>query len=313
MKEESRLQYKRIAPAALHALKEALTSVFWYKQDLKNFLILSLYDVRIVSLLNWDDHKRNIVSQLIEYLVRKEDKHQRQLLQLMIDVVKMTDFSHLERLDDGRNKATRAREDVNVLRAQIGALERAFDDVRESERRRDEARKNQMATTAVREKLEELRDKYCVLISSADLQARGYRLEEILRELFELFDLDPRASFRIAGEQIDGAFSFEGTDYLIEAKWQQALVGASDLDSLHGKLGRKLENTLGLFVSVNGYSQDGVDVCSSGGRKLIILMDGSDLMAVLEARIDLPQLLLRKRREAAQTGNIYLRIHEILT
>ena len=29
-------------------------------------------------------------------------------------------------------------------------------------------------------------------------------------------------------------------------------------------------------------------------------------------RIDLIQLLLRKRREASQTGNIYLRIHEIL-
>lgn len=37
-----------------------------------------------------------------------------------------------------------------------------------------------------------------------------------------------------------------------------------------------------------------------------------DLMAVLEARIDLIQLLLRKRRHASQTGNIYLRIHEIL-
>jgi hypothetical protein len=44
----------------------------------------------------------------------------------------------------------------------------------------------------------------------------------------------------------------------------------------------------------------------------MILMDGSDLMAVLEARIDLIQLLLRKRRHASQTGNIYLRIHELL-
>jgi hypothetical protein len=35
-------------------------------------------------------------------------------------------------------------------------------------------------------------------------------------------------------------------------------------------------------------------------------------MAVLEGRIDLIVLLLRKRREAAQTGNIYLKIHEIL-
>jgi len=44
----------------------------------------------------------------------------------------------------------------------------------------------------------------------------------------------------------------------------------------------------------------------------MILMDGSDLMAVLEGRIDLLQLLLRKRRYAAQTGNIFLGIHEIM-
>lgn len=68
---------------------------------------------------------------------------------------------------------------------------------------------------------------------------------------------------------------------------------------------------LGLCLSVNGFSEDGVKAHSSG-RRLMILMDGSDLMAILEGRIDLIQLLLRKRREASQTGNIYLRIHEIL-
>jgi hypothetical protein len=41
-------------------------------------------------------------------------------------------------------------------------------------------------------------------------------------------------------------------------------------------------------------------------------MDGADLMAVLEERIGLPQLLLRKRRHAAQTGNILLKSADIL-
>ncbi len=35
-------------------------------------------------------------------------------------------------------------------------------------------------------------------------------------------------------------------------------------------------------------------------------------MAVIEGRIDLIQLLLRMRRHASQTGNIYLRIHDIM-
>ncbi|WP_132978630.1 hypothetical protein [Thiobaca trueperi] len=98
---------------------------------------------------------------------------------------------------------------------------------------------------------------------------------------------------------------------MLEAKWQQSLVAANDLDGMAGKLSRKLENTLGLFLSINGFSEDAVTAHSSG-RRLLILMDGSDLMAVLEGRIDLVQLLLRKRRKAAETGNIYLRIHEII-
>jgi hypothetical protein len=159
--------------------------------------------------------------------------------------------------------------------------------------------------------LNNLNREYLQLLTESNAQQRGYRLETILRKLFELFDLDPRASFRIVGEQIDGAFTFDNTDYLFEGKWQQELVGAADLDVLAGKLSRKLDNTLGLFLSINGFSEDGVKAHSSG-RRVMILMDGSDLMAVLEGRIDLIQLLLRKRREASQTGNIYLRIHEVL-
>lgn len=129
--------------------------------------------------------------------------------------------------------------------------------------------------------------------------------------LFGIFDLDPKASFRTAGEQIDGSFSFEGTDYLFEAKWEDKPTERRDLDTFDGVIRRKLENTLGLFLSINGYSEDGVKTYS-GGRSLMILMDGADLMAVLEGRIDLVTLLLRKRRHASQTGNIYLKVHELL-
>ncbi|MCP9469535.1 MAG: restriction endonuclease [Nitrospira sp.] len=150
-----------------------------------------------------------------------------------------------------------------------------------------------------------------MLVGNDEPQKRGSRLEKVLKDLVQLFDLDPKASFRITGEQIDGAFSFEGTDYLLEAKWQREPIGAAELDGMAGKLSRKLDNALGLFLSINGYSEDAVKAHSSG-RRLVILMDGSDLMAVLEGRIDLVQLLLRKRRHASETGNIYLRIHEIL-
>jgi hypothetical protein len=150
------------------------------------------------------------------------------------------------------------------------------------------------------------------LVVSQNVQGRGFELEKVMYDLFELFDLDPKASFRNTGEQIDGAFSFDGTDYLFEAKWQQELANAAALDGFAAKVRRKLENTLGVFLSINGFSQDGIAAHSSGGA-VVILMDGADLMAVLEERIDFVSLLLRKKRHAAQTGNIYLRFHEIAT
>lgn len=307
-----RVTGKKIAPAALHALKEALALVYWYKSDLRSFLTQSMADPTILSRLNWQDYKRNIVGQLVDFLSRNEDVYQRQLLRLMTDVARIQDFSHLARLDDGQAKVDQARAAVEALQGQISGLEAFLEEEREVERRRQEAYERRVKTDAVQHALQELTQEYFDLLSSEDPQGRGYRLEKILRRLFEVFDLDPRASFKVMGEQIDGAFTFESTDYLLEAKWQKEPVRAADLDSLVGKLTRKLDNTLGLYLAINGYSEDGVRAHSSG-RRLILLMNGSDIMAVLEGRIDLVQLLLRKRRAAAQTGNIYLKVHEILT
>lgn len=302
---------KKIVPAALQALRQALTDVYWYKSDLRSFLASTLSKPELLSGVNWDDYKRNIVGALVDRLARNQDLFLADLIRLMTEVARIEDFSHLERLEDGKAKAAKARQAVVALRKYVGHPTAADVEDEKIELRRRAAFDSMVKTSAVQDGLKALTKEYFALLSASDPQKRGFRLEKILRELFTMFDLDPKASFRVAGEQIDGAFTFQSTDYLLEAKWQKEPVNAADLDSLAGKLTRKLENTLGLYLSVNGYSEDGVRQHSSG-RRLLILMDGSDLMAVLEARIDLIQLLLRKRRHAAQTGNIYLRIHELL-
>ena len=149
------------------------------------------------------------------------------------------------------------------------------------------------------------------LISSSDPQGRGFDLERLMYELFELFDLDPKASFKNLGEQLDGAFSLDGTEFLFEAKWHKELVNKASLAAFSDKVRTKLENTLGVFLSINGFSPDGVTAHQAGGAS-ILLMDGGDLMAVLEERIDFVSLLLRKKRHAAQTGNIYYPFYQMV-
>jgi len=302
---------KVIAPAAINALKEALTNIYWYKSDLRSFIMHSVSDPRILSKLNWSDYKRNLVTTLIDYLTRHQETYQNDLLRLMSEVSKMTDFSHLKRLEDGQEKAKKAKESVEALKSLMKGHSDLIEEQKELEKRRKSAYEKSLRNKGVRKKLEEIKKEYYSLISSIDPQKRGYQLEKIIKDLFTLFDLDPKASFRVIGEQIDGAFTFDNIDYLFEARWQQEPVSAKELDSFSGKLSRKLENTLGLFLSINDFSEDGVKAHSTG-RRLMILVDGSDLMAVLEGRIDLIQLLLRKRRHASQTGNIYLKIHEIM-
>lgn len=300
-----------IAPAAINALKEALTNVYWYKSDLRSFLMNTVSDTSILSRVNWSEYKRNIVAGLVDFLARHQENYQNDLLRLIAELVKIDDYTHLSRLDDGESKARKGKESILALKKLSHEHIDLFEKQKEIEQRRKETYDKILKSKGVKQKLEEIQEEYFILIGSDDPQARGYKLEKILHELFELFDLDPKASFKVEGEQIDGAFTFDNTDYLIEAKWQKEPAGIRDLDSLSGKLTRRLDNTLGLFLSVNGFSEDAVKTHSSG-RRLMILMDGSDLMAVIEGRIDLLQLLLKKRRHASQTGNIYLKIHEIL-
>lgn len=301
---------KVIAPAAINALKEALTAAYWYKSDLRSFLTNSISDPRILGQVNWDDFKRNIVAAVIDYLARDQATFQGDLLRLMSEVARINDFKHLERLEDGEQKAKNAREAVSALRKLIAPHDALIAEQKQGEERRAAAHDERLRNTAVRQRLDELQKTYFDLLGE-EVHKRGYSLERLMKDLFELFDLDPKASFKVVGEQIDGAFTFEGTDYLFEAKWENEPTGTQDLDALSGKLSRRLDNTLGLFLSVNGFSGDAVKAHSTG-RRVIVLMDGSDLMAVLEGRIDLIQMLLRKRRHASQTGNIYLQIHELL-
>lgn len=303
---------KRIPPATLNALKEALATIYWYKPDLQSFLIHTVNEPAILARLNWSEYKRNVANALVDHLAHNQSLYQRHLIRLMAEVTRMTDFSHLERLDNGTAKASAAKSAVEALRKLTGSLTDEFDEEKAIEKRRQKSQQEVLNRTSVAANLEKLKNQYFELIVDSSAQQRGFKLEKVLKALFELFDLDPKASFRITGEQIDGAFTFENTDFLLEAKWQKEPVAASDLDGLAGKLSRKLDNTLGLFLSINGFSDDGVTAHSSG-RRVMILMDGMDLIGVFEGRIDLVQLLHRKRREASQTGNIYFRLQDILS
>lgn len=302
---------KVFSAIAIQALKEALTQIYWYKSDLKSFLQMVISDQSIIGSINWENYKRQIAADVVDLLIKQQDATLPLLTKLCTEITQLKNFKHLEALEDGTKKARKAKEAVDRLREILNTHIDSKAEEIEIERRRKQAEDKLQRSKAVISKLEEIKTIYIRLFAE-DPQKRGYELEKIFHEIFDLFDLDPRASFKIEGEQIDGAFCLDSFDYIFEAKWQKNLTPLSDLDVFASKLDRKLDNTLGLFLSITGFEQSAISKYSSGGSKML-LMDGADLMAILEGRIDLTALLLRKKSYASQTGIIFLPIHKILT
>ncbi len=300
---------RRINPAALHALKEALVLAFWYKKDLRGFLTSCLGRGELVAHLDWTDFKRPIVAQLVDSLAADQHRHFDELLTLVLATADITDPSHLKRIEDGERKYADAVAALKTLADLVEPYRRLRSEEEEANRRREAERVQAEMQRAITEKLAELRTSFYEIVA-LPAQPRGYALEKFLNGLFALFDIDAKAPFRITGEQIDGAFTFEG-EFLLEAKWHEERTAVADLDSFAGKVGRKLDNTLGLFLSMNGY-QDSAIQTHSRGRPMMFLMDGADLSAVIDGRITLPDLLRRKRQHAARTGDVFVGAYSLL-
>lgn len=140
-------------------------------------------------------------------------------------------------------------------------------------------------------------------------QQRGYAFERFLRDTFQLFGLTPRDRFRLRGEQIDGSFDLAGHTYLLEAKWEAKPTPAADLHIFEGKLGEKAAWSRGLFVSYIGFSEDGLHAFGRGKR--IICMSGEDFDAMFEKQLPIDEVLNRKARRFAETGDPYVRVRDL--
>ena len=131
-------------------------------------------------------------------------------------------------------------------------------------------------------------------------QQRGLRFEGFLRDLFAAYGLKPRAAFTLHGEQIDGSFELAREIYLIEAKWTQDPIPAADLRILQSKVEGKTTWTRGLFVSFAGFTEEGLPAFGRG--KSVVCMSGRDIYEALNRGLHMAEVLERKVRHAAETG-----------
>lgn len=132
--------------------------------------------------------------------------------------------------------------------------------------------------------------------AEGDPHARGFLLQDLLNRVFDLHGFTVSRSYtrNAGGEQIDGAFEMEGWHYLVECRWRAKPADVRDLDGLRGQLDRSGRQTMGVFLSINGWSENVVPLLKQSSDKSVILMDGYDLRAALAEDVDLRELMRRK-------------------
>ncbi len=148
----------------------------------------------------------------------------------------------------------------------------------------------------------------------SDPQHRGYLLQDMLNRLFDLHGITIVKAFvrNDGAEQIDSAFEFEGWHYLVECRWRAKLANIRELDGLSGQIGRSGKQTMGLFLSINGWSENVVPAMKQNQDKSIVLMEGYDLRTVLSLPLDLRRLLKAKLSALNLQSEPYFSVAQLL-
>ncbi len=208
--------------------------------------------------------------------------------------------------------------DENVAKRNIAHLrqlqELRDEKIKRDRRRKEEQEKNRESASVT---MSELREKYLNLFWKKDSngkeinsQTRGYLFEDFLRELFLKEGMEVTEPFKIKGEQIDGAFKYEGEHYILEAKWQDAQSASNSLYQFAKKTDGKMYGR-GFFISVNGFSPDSVKALVIGKAINTMLVDGEDLVMITEERYSLKELLDSKIKAVQTMGRIYVHIDDL--
>lgn len=293
---------RRLSDSAWDAILEAVAVFYWYKSDQERFLRHVLRDhPMILSQLSFGIPKRQVASQLVTVLQSNEDRYQTAAIDLIERLATFDEgFTHLKRLEGGSAKVAEAQAALAAVQAVTGQNRKLIEEreqVRERIEKEGSAAELRRSYDAV---LAELLGEFLQMFAMMDVQQRGRRLEGLLERLFALHDLEPRASYSLEHEQIDGAFTFRTDDYLLEAKWWASPVDPKELNHFRAKVESKAANTLGLCISISGFTP--AAIAKQSERSPLLLMDGADLHAVLDRRISLTEVLERKRRYAVETG-----------
>lgn len=280
-------------------VKEAAINVagtaFWYKDPLVHLLVEAGVPSSLVE-THRDEPKFKLARQIFSRLEELGDngfKVQKRI------VLRMCQLRRPGNDVPDREAAIRAIKSLQKVALARGLVKPAES---QSEKARKRSLQNREAAARAKSKrIKALELTFKRELLSTDKQGRGYTLERLLSELFQVEEIEYRKGYRTPTTQVDGYFKYAGFDYLLEARWRAAKPSVAEIGGFRQKIVQVMESTRGVFVSIVGFRPEVVAAFSGQGANMIFV-DGEDLLEILESRWSLRDALDYKIEQAARQG-----------
>jgi len=292
----------RFTPHLVDLTYDAALRSFWRKNALSNFLVQS----DIANLPAWlpSESKRDYLTRVFEHL-RASDRGKAKILHLAQFLAEQNAFPDLQGWEDTAEKLDAANRSVAALRSYLNEQEESLTAEQQRQESRQRLRVAQAKARESQQSLQSLSDRLSELTGDLGTAAAGREFEAWFYSLMQYSEIVARPPYVVDGRQIDGSITIGDTTYLVECKFTAEQSGAPDIDVFRAKVESKADNTMGIFVSISGYSS--VAIHEASGRKTpLLLLDHGHLYRVLGGVSSFRDVVERLRRHSSQTGQAYL-------
>jgi len=294
----------RLTPYYIELVYEACLASFWPKTALSKFLRLCGISDNFIATWGPDESKRQFLDRLFTELP-KSDRGRQGLVKISSFLMDQRSFPDLQNWEDSARKIKAAHEAVSRLKLYHDQQEEQIQTEGERQKARDEFQKRQAEVTRSQQSLQKLADRLNELGKRLGEQQAGYDFQTWFYDLLDFSEIQNRRPYVHEGRQIDGSLTLSGTTYLAELKFTTTPVDPAAIGNFFKKVTDKADNTMGVFVSISGYT-DVAKKDASSAKTPLLLLDHSHLYLVLGGLMGISDVIDRLKRHASQTGEAYL-------
>jgi hypothetical protein len=295
---------KRLAASFVTLVFEATLRSFWRRKALSRFLRQAGVAESFLGTWSTDESKRDFLDRLFTELPDAQNG-QAALLKMAQDLAQQDSFPDLSGWEESERMVKEARDAVLAVRRALLRLDDQTSNEEAKRNAKERFRAGQEAVQKLSDDLSSLSDRLNSLANKLGTQQAGYEFQGWFYDLMDFFEVVNRRPYVANGRQIDGSITVSGTTYLVELKFTQQPAAAPDVDTLTKKVSSKADNTMGIMVSMSGYSSTAVGE-ASGPKTALLLLDSQHIYMALSGTTTFPEIVDRVRRHASQTGESFL-------